>query len=188
MEIEGAVLDYGLSTSLYTAISTWLFKPAANWFVLLSVVVVGWKLQRSFYTRIVMQSTRSSRAADPAAKYTTFNVRPGGAGNLDQASVSGDEVTLSGWAFLSTLKAPLQNLFCSSLMLMEGVRRVMATRTERPDVADYFQNHSLKMSGFTAVVKRQPEMIVTILQPYDDGYLYQCPDNFSYPQNIKVPQ
>jgi hypothetical protein len=117
---------------------------------------------------------------DPAAveKYATFDVQPGGACNLDQVSVDGDEVTLSGWAILSrdSDSAP-PNPVLLQLDVDGSSRRVIADRTEREDVAVDSKNDALKMSGFTAMVKRQAGMVVTVLQPFA-GHLLQCPDKF----------
>jgi hypothetical protein len=44
-------------------------------------------------------------------------------------------------------------------------------------VAGHFKNDALKMSGFTAVVKRQAGMTVKILQAFE-GHLYEYPDAF----------
>ena len=120
---------------------------------------------------------------DPAAveKYATFDVQPGGACNLDQVSVDGDEVTLSGWAILSrdADSAPPQPVLLQ-LDVNGSSQRVIADRTERDDVAVDSKNDALKMSGFTAMVKRQAGMMVTILQPFE-GHLVQCPDQFPAP-------
>jgi hypothetical protein len=149
----------------------------------MAVTVVSWMFERSFDSRVMIQSigADSSRASDPTARYATFDVRPGGACNLDQVSVDGDDVTLSGWAFLSrdADSAPPEPVILQ-LDVAGSSRRVIADRTERPDVADYFQNDALKMSGFTAVVRRRAGMAVKILQVFD-GHLYECPDAFPTP-------
>jgi hypothetical protein len=118
---------------------------------------------------------------DPAAveKYASFDVRPGGGCNLDQASVDGDDVILSGWAILSVDSAPPKPVLLQ-LDVGGNSRRVMAERTERQDVAVANKNDALKMSGFTAVVKRQLGMNVKILQAFE-GHLYLCPDAFPAP-------
>jgi glycosyltransferase involved in cell wall biosynthesis len=120
-----------------------------------------------------------SLTADPAVeRYTTFDVQPGGACNLEQVSVLGDEVTISGWAFLSrdARSAPSGPVLLR-LDVDRSSRLVMAERIERPDVADYYKNDALKMSGFTAVVKRQAGMTVKVLQAFE-GRLYECPGAF----------
>jgi hypothetical protein len=121
-----------------------------------------------------------SRTADPAAveRYTMFDVQPGGACSLDRVSVLDDEVTISGWAFLSrdARSAPSGPVLLR-LDVDRSSRLVIAERTERPDVADYYKNDALKMSGFTAVVKRQAGMTVKVLQAFE-GRLYQCPGAF----------
>jgi hypothetical protein len=132
-----------------------------------------------------VQSTLAdlSREAGPAAveKYVTFGVQSGGECNLDEVSVDGDDVTLSGWAILSADadSAPPEPVLLQ-LDVGGSSRRVMAERIERPDVAVSYKNNALKLSGFTTVVKQQAGMFVRILQPFD-GHLYECPDRFPAP-------
>jgi hypothetical protein len=122
------------------------------------------------------QDTSKPDSAD-VEKYATFDVLPGGECNLDSVSVDGDDMTLSGWAILSSdaNSAPPEPVL---LQLVAGSdQRIVANRNERSDVADYFKNDALKMAGFTAVVKKQPGMLVQILLP-SEGHLYKCPNVF----------
>jgi hypothetical protein len=116
----------------------------------------------------------------PMERYAAFDIRPGGACNFDGVRLSTDEVTLSGWAILSADAdgAPPEPVILQ-LDVAGTSRRVVAHRTERSDVAASYKNDALKMSGFTAVVKRQPGMNVKLLQAFD-GHLYACPVDYSW--------
>src|SRR5271169_1573019 len=116
-----------------------------------------------------------------ADRYAAFDIRPGGAGNFDHVRLSADEVILSGWAILyrDGCGAPAEAVLLE-LNVAGSSRRVVADRTERPDVAVSYKNDELKMSGFTAVVKRQAGMNVKLLQAFE-GHLYVCPTEYVVP-------
>jgi hypothetical protein len=133
------------------------------------------------YSVVGPNSADTSRVIAPAAadKYTTFDVQPGGGCNLDHVTVDGDDVTLFGWAILSSdADKPPPERVLLQLDVNGSSRRVVAQRIKRLDVAVANNNDALKMSGFRAVVTRQAGMKIKILQAIE-GHLYECPDAFS---------
>jgi hypothetical protein len=115
----------------------------------------------------------------PVQRYAAFDIRPGGACNFDHVRLSADEVILSGWGILSGEGAPADAVLLQ-LDVAGSSRRIVADRTERPDVAVSYKNDALKMSGFTTVVKRQAGMNVKLLQAFQ-AHLYVCPIDFDVP-------
>jgi hypothetical protein len=105
---------------------------------------------------------------------------PGGARNFDRVRLSADEVILSGWAILSGDDAPADAVLLQ-LDVAGSSRRIVADRTVRPDVAASYKNDALKMSGFTAIAKRQAGMNVKLLQAFE-GHLYVCPTEYVVPE------
>jgi hypothetical protein len=119
-------------------------------------------------------------AAVVADGYAAFDIRPGGVCSFDHVRLSADEVILSGWAILSGDDAPADAVLLQ-LDVAGSSRRIVADRTVRPDVAASYKNDALKMSGFTAIAKRQAGMNVKLLQAFE-GHLYVCPTEYVVPE------
>jgi len=111
--------------------------------------------------------------------HAAFDMRPGGACNFDQVRVSADEVVSSGWAIRSVDGSPADAVLLQ-LDVAGNNWRVVANRNERSDVAVYYKNDALRMSGFTATVKQQAGMNVKLLRAFE-GHLYVCPVEYVVP-------